>query len=225
MWSVLAIFAKAPIVGQVKTRLCPPLSLDEATELYRCFLFDSVVRACALADVHLCLAFTPSDSAPLFRELLPFPLHYLPQRGASLGEREANVFIDLLSVGYENVVIVGSDIPTLPLPHLQEAFTLLTDPQHDVVIGPSEDGGYYLLGARQLHPALFEHINWSTPTVLAETLAQAHRSGLTVVQVPAWYDVDEKEDLQKLILELTPPEKAARAPQTRAMLERLGLLP
>jgi glycosyltransferase A (GT-A) superfamily protein (DUF2064 family) len=90
MSSVLAIFAKAPLVGQVKTRLCPPLSSAKATELYRCFLLDSVTRACALPQVDVCLAFTPTDSAPLLRELLPFPLFYIPQRGASLesgGER------------------------------------------------------------------------------------------------------------------------------------------
>jgi rSAM/selenodomain-associated transferase 1 len=224
MSSVLAIFAKAPLVGQVKTRLCPPLSPEKATELYRCFLLDSVARACSLPDVDVCLAFTPADGEPLFRELLPFPLRYLPQRGASLGEREANVFTDLLQAGYERVVIVGGDIPTLPLAHLDNAFTLLADPQNDVVIGPSADGGYYLLGARRLHPMLFENITWSTVTVFAETLAQAQLAGLQVAQVPVWYDVDEKDDLQKLIAELTPRGNMARAPRTRAVLERLGLL-
>jgi rSAM/selenodomain-associated transferase 1 len=224
MSSALAIFAKAPIVGQVKTRLCPPLSPETATELYRCFLLDSVARACALVAVDVYLAFTPVGSESHFRQLLPFPVRYVSQRGASLGEREAHVFADLLQAGYEQVVIVGSDIPTLPVAHLQQAFALLMDSRHDVVIGPSEDGGYYLLGARRLHPVLFENIHWSTPTVFAETVAQARRAGLTMAQVPAWYDVDENDDLRKLILELTPPEHAARAPRTRAMLEQLGLL-
>ena len=223
MSSVLAIFAKAPLVGQVKTRLCPPLLPAEATKLYRCFLLDSVARACSVPDVDVCLAFTPIDSESLFRELLPFSLRYLPQRGASLGEREANVFTDLLQVGYDRVIIVGSDIPTLPLAHLENAFILLADPQNDVVIGPSADGGYYLLGARRLHSILFENINWSTATVFAETLAQAQQARLRVAQVPTCYDVDEKDDLQKLITELTPPGNAIRAPRTRVLLERLGL--
>ncbi len=224
MLNALAIFAKAPIAGQVKTRLCPPLTFEEAAELYRCFLIDSVSRACTLADVHVCLAFTPAHSAPLFRELLQVPLRYVPQRGGSLGEREANLFTDLLQAGYGRVVMIGSDIPTLPLAHLRNAFALLADPRTDVVIGPSQDGGYYLLGACQLHPALFENITWSTSTVFAETLEQAQHAGLTVAQVPAWYDVDAEEDLQKLAVELTPPAHAVRAPRTRALLARLGCL-
>jgi glycosyltransferase A (GT-A) superfamily protein (DUF2064 family) len=95
---------------------------------------------------------------------------------ALLWRAEANVFTDLLQAGYERVVIVGGDIPTLPLAHLEDAFALLADPQHDVVIGPSEDGGYYLLGARRLHPTLFANITWSTASVFAETLAQAQRA-------------------------------------------------
>ncbi len=224
MSSVLAVFAKAPLVGQVKTRLCPPLSSEEATELYRCFLLDSVARACSLPDVDVYLAFAPIDSESCFREFLPFPLRYIPQRGASLGEREANVFADLLQAGYERMVIVGGDIPTLPLAHLDSAFALFADSRNDVVIGPSEDGGYYLLGTRRLHPTLFENINWSTPTVFAETLAQAQGAGLQIALVPAWYDVDERDDLLKLIRELTPRENAPRAPRTRAMLERMGML-
>jgi len=87
MPNALVIVAKAPVVGQVKTRLCPPLTTAEATELFRCFLVDTVARACTVPDVQVCLAFTPADSEGLFRALLPFPLRYLPQRGNSLGER------------------------------------------------------------------------------------------------------------------------------------------
>lgn len=224
MANAVIIFAKAPVVGQVKTRLCPPLSLAEAAELARGFLIDSVARACALPHVQVCLAFTPAESESLFRELLPFPLRYVPQRGASLGEREAHAFADVFAAGFSGAVLIGSDIPTLASSHLQEAFSLLTDARNDVVIGPSLDGGYYLIGTRALHPTLFENVHWSTSSVLAETLAQAQRAGLRVAQVPAWYDVDEQADLHKLIDELTPPENAARAPRTRAALRRLGLV-
>jgi rSAM/selenodomain-associated transferase 1 len=167
---------------------------------------------------------TPAHSAPLFRKLLQVPLQYVPQRGDSLGEREANFFTDLLQAGYGRVVMIGSDIPTLPLTHLRDAFALLADPMNDVVIGSSRDGGYYLLGARQLHPTLFENVTWSTSTVLAETLARARHAGLTVAQVPAWYDVDAEAELQQLIIELTPPAHAVRAPRTRALLVRLGYI-
>jgi hypothetical protein len=225
MSSALAIFAKAPIAGQVKTRLCPPLSLEEAAELYRCFLLDTVARAVSLPGVQVYVAFTPPDGEALLRKLLPYPLHYLPQRGESLGEREANVFAELLPAGFSRVVLIGGDIPTLPLSHLQEAFSLLADAQRDVALGPSTDGGYYLIGARAFHPELFENITWSTSAVLAETFVQARRAGLRVVQVPAWYDIDSKEDLHQLVAELTPPISGERAPTTRAFLARLGLIP
>jgi len=217
----VAIFSKAPLAGQVKTRLCPPLSLEEAAELSRCFLLDTVERACSLPNVQVCLAFTPSDSEPLFRQLLPFQLHYFPQRGTSLGEREANVFTDLLAQGFSQVVIIGSDIPTLPLAHLQAAFALLDDPENDVVMGPSRDGGYYLIGARALHPALFKEIAWSTITVFTETLAQARRAGLHVGQVPSWYDVDDADDLRELTRELDAAKQEPPAPHTQAFLARL----
>lgn len=225
MENALVIFAKAPIVGQVKTRLCPPLSLEEAKELYRCFLLDTVARASRLAGVQVCLAFTPDESEPLFREFLPTSLQYFPQRGVSLGEREANVFADLLQLGFSRIVLIGGDIPTLPFSHLQEAFSLLADSRNDAVLGPSEDGGYYLIGARAFHPELFEHITWSTSTVLAETLAQARRAGLRIVQVPAWYDVDSEEDVKQLVEELTQSPSRERAPSTREFLVRLRLIP
>ncbi len=225
MQNALAVFAKAPIAGQVKTRLCPPLTCEEAAELYRCFLIDTVSRAATLADVHIFLAITPPQSTPLFRALLQVPVHYLPQRGDSLGEREANLFADLLQAGYARIVMIGSDIPTLPLAHVHDAFTLLANPRNDVVIGPSQDGGYYLLGARQFHPTLFENITWSTSTVFAETMAHARHAGLSVAQVPTWYDVDAQAELRQLAVELTPPAHATRAPYTRTLLARLGLLP
>jgi uncharacterized protein len=225
MMNALAIFAKAPIVGQVKTRLCPPLSCEEAKELYQCFLLDTVARASRLPDVQVCLAFTPAESEELLRAFLPGSLLYFPQRGDSLGAREANVFADLLEMGFSRVVLIGGDIPTLPLSHLQEAFSLLADSRNDVVLGPSEDGGYYLIGARALHPCLFENIAWSTATVLAETLAQARHHGLNVAQVPVWYDVDSEGDLRGLAEELALPTNGERAPLTRKFLAHLALLP
>lgn len=224
MRNVLAIFAKAPVVGQVKTRLCPPLSPAEATELFRCFLTDTVARVCSLSDVQVYLAIAPTDSEPLFRSLLPFPVRYLPQRGDSLGEREVNLFIDLLGNGFDRVVLIGSDIPTLPLAHLRAAFTRLADPQCDAVFGPSSDGGYYLVGMRAVHRALFEDITWSTPQVLEQTLTQARRHGLSVSLVPPWYDIDTEEDLYRLARELSQGIGDG-APRTQACLMQLGLYP
>ena len=224
MSNALVIFAKAPLVGQVKTRLCPPLSPEAAAELARCFLVDTVERACRLPTVKVYLAITPAESEPLFRSLLPFPVAYIAQRGISLGEREHNSFVDLLQHGATRMVLIGSDIPTLPLPHLQEAFQHLEDARGDAVFGPSSDGGYYLVGMRVLHPELFEHISWSTSSVMADTLAQAQKHGLNVTLVPPWHDVDDKDDLFRLVAELRQSDSDSQAPRTKTILTRLGLL-
>jgi len=225
MPDALVIVAKAPVVGQVKTRLCPPLSAAEAAELFRCFLVDTVERACTISDLRVCLAFTPVESEALFRALLPFPLHYLPQRGNGLGERLVNIFADLLEAGFSKIVIMDSDSPTLPTMYVSEAFAALSDPATDAVFGPCSDGGYYLVGARTVHTGLFENITWSTSAVLAETLAQARLHQLHVALLPVWYDIDNGADLHKLTVELGRLDGNAGVPRTRAFLSQLGLCP
>ncbi len=223
MSNALAIFAKAPIAGQVKTRLCPPLTHTQAAELFRCFLLDTVERMCSLETVQVFLAIMPADSEPLFREMVPFPVRYLPQRGDSLGEREINMLADMLDAGFSRVVIIGSDIPTLPVAHIHEAFTRLEDPACDAVFGPSTDGGYYLVGAREVHRRLFENIAWSTPQVLEQTLEQARLHQLAVELVPSWYDVDTVEDLQRLLVDTREKRDGSNdVPRTRELLRRFG---
>jgi rSAM/selenodomain-associated transferase 1 len=223
MSNALAIFAKAPIAGQVKTRLCPPLTHEQAAELFGCFLLDTVERMCSLATVQVFLAITPADSEPLFRQMIPFPVRYVPQRGDSLGEREINILADMLSEGFSRAVIIGSDIPTLPVEHIHEAFTRLEDPECDTVFGPSTDGGYYLVGAREVHRPLFENIAWSTPQVLEQTLEQARLHQLAVELVPSWYDVDTVEDLQQLVVDAREKgDGPDDVPRTRKLLKQLG---
>jgi rSAM/selenodomain-associated transferase 1 len=225
MPNALVIVAKAPVVGQVKTRLCPPLSAAAAAELFRCFLVDTIARACTVSDVQVCLAFTPANSEALFRALLPFPLRYLPQRGNGLGERLVNIFADLLHEGFSKVVIMDSDSPTLPTAYLQEAFTSLSDLRNDAVLGPCSDGGYYLVGARAVHRELFENITWSTSSVLTETLTQAQLHKLNITLLPSWYDIDNGADLYKLVAELGQLDGNAGVPRTQAFLTQLGLCP
>lgn len=193
-----------------------------AAELARCFLIDTVERACRLPTVQVYLAITPTESEPLFRSFLPFPVAYFAQRGTSLGEREYHSFVDLHQHGATRMVLIGSDIPTLPLAHLQEAFQHLEDERGDAVFGATRDGGYYLVGMRTPHPELFEHIAWSTPSVMADTRAQAERHGLALSFVPPWHDVDDKDDLARLATELRHPDSAAHAPRTKVFLTRLG---
>ena len=222
--NALVIFAKWPLPGQVKTRLCPPLRPDQAAELSRCFLLDTVERVSRLEEVQVWVAFTPAESEPCFRALLPSSVRYLPQRGNDLGERELNIFIDLFEGETTRVAIMGSDIPSVPLAYLRSAFDLLKNPDCYAVLGPSSDGGYYCIGAQAGHaglPALFEHIEWSTEKVMQQTLQQARLHNLNVRLIPRWYDVDTVEDMRKLAEQLQEMPNEDDAPRTRDFLKRL----
>ncbi len=225
--NALVIFAKWPLPGQVKTRLCPPLHPDQAAELARCFLLDTVERVSRLEEVQVWVAFTPADTEPRFRELLPSSVRYLPQRGNDLGERELNIFVDLLGKESTRVAIMGSDIPSVPLAHLQSAFDLLKNPGCDAVCGPSSDGGYYFIGAKAGHsalPVLFEDIEWSTEKVMEQTLRQARLNNINVSLLPRWHDVDTEEDLRKLADQLKEIPSEEDAPRTRYFLEQIASL-
>jgi rSAM/selenodomain-associated transferase 1 len=197
----VVIMAKMPQVGEVKTRLCPPLTPEEATELYRCFLIDKIAQVRALKAAHPVIAYTPAAGRSLFEALAPgFML--LLQQGAELGARLANCFVHLLAAGYTGVLAIDSDTPTLPTAFLQQAVDLIAMPQTDVVLGPSEDGGYYLIGLRHPHHELFESMPWSTASVLPETLRRAEARGLKVTCLPTWFDVDTAAEVERLRAEL-----------------------
>ncbi len=193
----VAIMAKAPRAGEVKTRLCPPLSLADAAELYRRFLLDKIEQVRSLRTASLAIAYTPAEARAFFEEVAPgFVL--VPQRGADLGDRLANSLGELLNKGHRGALAIDSDTPTLPLGFLQQALDLVTTPEIDVVLGPTEDGGYYLIGLRTVHRELFEAMVWSTSQVLPETMRRADAKGLRVACLPPWYDIDTPEDLARL---------------------------
>ena len=200
--TALVIMAKAPQPGSVKTRLCPPLSYPEAADLYRCFLLDTIAKARTLSNVRLLLAYTPTSSKDFFAALAP-DATLMPQQGDDLGDRMAVCFTRSFALGYHRVLLIGSDLPTLPADYLQQAVALAAKPLIDLVIGPSEDGGYYLIGLRRLHRALFDNMPWSTDNVFAETVRRAEASGLHVARLPPWYDVDTPADLKRLRANLT----------------------
>jgi len=194
----IAIMAKAPLPGEVKTRLCPRLSYEEAAQLYRCFLLDKIKQLNSLKATAPAVAYTPDDTEPLFEAMVPSNFTLIPQKGPDLGARLSDTLNRLLESGYRRVMAIDSDTPTLPTAYLERAVSLLNDPEIDVVLGPSEDGGYYLIGLRRLQPELFEKMHWSTAHVLSETMRRAQTKGLKVACLPAWYDVDTPEDLERL---------------------------
>jgi len=197
--------AKAPEAGQVKTRLCPPLSLEDAAQLYRCFLMDKITQVRGVPAAEPVLAYAPGAAADLF-ELLAPGFRLLPQRGGDLTSRLVSVLEELIGAGFDATIVIDSDTPTLPPGLLEQAVTHMASGARDLVLGPSEDGGYYLIGQRRLHRALFEDMPWSTSVVLEETVRRAHTLGLAVLELEPWYDVDTGADLVRLMADLETDE-------------------
>jgi rSAM/selenodomain-associated transferase 1 len=217
----VAIMAKAPQAGEVKTRLCPPLSRADAAELYRRFLLDKIEQVARLKAASLAIAYTPAEARAFFEEVAPgFVL--VQQRGADLGDRLANSLGELLNRGHHGAMAIDSDTPTLPVGFLQQAVDLVTTPGIDVVLGPTLDGGYYLIGLRAMHRELFEAMAWSTSAVLPETIRRADAMGLRVACLPPWYDIDTPEDLGRLRVELAAPGGDAPRHTRIFLLERTG---
>src|SRR5712691_5090529 len=184
--TAVVIMAKMPCPGQVKTRLCPPLTPWQAASLYRAFLSDKIAQVRTLTAARLAIAYTPASGEAFFRELAPdFTL--VPQQGTDLGDRLIHTLEYFLNLGDTGVMAIDSDTPTLPTHYLQQAIERLTRPDVDVVIGPSADGGYYLIGVRALHRELFTDIPWSTAAVMPETVRRAAARGLNVACLPAWF--------------------------------------
>ena len=212
----VAIMAKAPWPGTVKTRLSPPLLATEAAALYRCFLLDKIRAVEALTGAQPVIAYTPDDARTEFDVLAPsFTL--VPQRGPDLGARLHGILTHLLAAGHAGAMAVDSDTPTLPARFLQEAVDCLTRPGPDVVLGPTEDGGYYLIGVRHPHRELFDAMPWSTPEVLEVTLRRAAAAGLRAACLPSWFDVDTPDDLERLSKSINVDE-ATSAPETERFL-------
>lgn len=195
--NALIVVAKQPAPGQTKTRLSPPLSPEQASALYECFLRDTMDQMRQVDEAHRVIAYLPVEADGHFRQLAP-DFELIPQSGDRLGERLDNALTEYLSRGYERVVIMDSDSPTLPSSYLSQAFNVLADGA-DVSLGPSEDGGYYLIGLKRPAPRLLREVRMSTPTVAADTIALAKEEGLRVSLLPTWYDVDDAASLARLV--------------------------
>jgi rSAM/selenodomain-associated transferase 1 len=194
----LIIFVKEPVAGRVKTRLAAGLDPATARDLYRCFVEDIIATA-ERVGVPVVVAHDPPGSNDAIAAWLGAGRRYLPQHGPDLGARMRAAFEATFAAGYGKVVIVGSDLPDLPAAFIIEAFRMLETA--GAVIGPSGDGGYYLIGFRQdtVIPAVFEGIPWSTPDVLTNTMEAFVRAHATVHQLPVWHDIDRPADLLTLI--------------------------
>jgi uncharacterized protein len=209
--STIVIFARAPKLGEVKTRLAKAVGDERALALYEAFLDDTCALTQGLGARRVIAVAGDVDHPRIAHLAKSQRLAVEPQGDGDLGERMARAIAAHVATG--PVVLVGSDAPTLPRAHVHQALDELM--AHDVVLGPSDDGGYYLIGARVAVPELFTNMRWSTGDVLATTLARL--GGRSHALLPAWHDVDSAEDLERLRVALAslPPSVA---PATRRVI-------
>jgi rSAM/selenodomain-associated transferase 1 len=238
----LAVMTKAPQAGRVKTRLVPPLTPQEAAELNKCFLRDTAaaISVCCSgglrppnvagaretlgahrAPLQCCAVavYTPAGAESAYNDILPTNFSLLPQRGDKFGERLYFAVEDLFKCGFASVCLIDSDSPTVPAENFADAVELLSTTEDLVVLGPSDDGGYYLIGVKRQHRQLFEQIDWSTERVLNQTIQRATEIGLEHKLLPSGYDVDDDTSLRRLSNELLADTTPADvAPHTREFL-------
>lgn len=192
----LGVFAKYWEPGKVKTRLAAATGEQQASRIYRAFVETLVARLSDLAQRRV-LVFAPIERADNFAKMAKPGWAIEPQANGDLGARMKSYFDSAFSQGARSVVLLGSDSPDIPRNFIEQAFELLE--HFPVVLGPSEDGGYYLIAACDKTPPVFDHIAWSTPAVWEETVTQLERAELRFGQLPTWYDVDEAESLNRLV--------------------------
>lgn len=198
--AVVVIMAKEPAAGRTKTRLSPPLSPSGAARLYEALLADTITLVASVRGVRVALAITPASAIESWRSRLPCDALLLGVDGATIGDCLGEATRQLFDAGFSRVMVINSDGPTLPAARIEEAHALLD--QSDVVLGPSDDGGYYLIGLRRTDPGLFKDISWSTAHVMAQTLERAEALGRSVAVLAPWYDIDTPADVERLRAEL-----------------------
>ncbi len=227
----IGVMAKAPRPGLAKTRLCPPLRPAEAAELSAAFLRDiteNIALAASSAPIHGCIACAPAGDEGWFTGhlaegtglVLADGSPPMPQDVQGFGRCLLHAAQALFAAGFGAVCLVNSDSPTLPTASLIRAAHALLLPGERIVLGPADDGGYYLLGMKQPHAHLFADIAWSTSGVAAATCSRAAALGLDVVTLPSWYDVDDAATLNRLVADA---DGGYAAPATNAWIERNGL--
>ena len=234
----IAFMAKASAPGRAKTRLVPPLTFDEAADLNTAFLQD-VAENLLLASRHTSrqaaiasyAAFGPPGSEGFFRAILPGSIGLLGAWLPNFGDCLFHTIRELLRRGHDSAVVLNADSPTLPTAFLVRTAEALARPGDRAVLGPSTDGGYYLLGLKAAHRRMFEDIAWSTERVAEQTLERAREIDLEVHMLPAWYDVDDVGDLRRLHGELCASNTDSRrydgaaphrARQTAALMQKLA---
>jgi rSAM/selenodomain-associated transferase 1 len=196
MMNAIVVMAKKPEPYKVKTRMIPDLDPVTASKIYQGFLLDRIEQVSGISDVDYYIAYTPNSAENFFKNIAPDTFTLLHQKGKDLGERLSNISYALFERGYKKVIIMDSDSPNLPSRFITSSVNSLDEA--DIVLGPCDDGGYYLVGLRLHVPEIFMDIPWSTSEVTEITKERAIVKGKSVFLLKKWYDVDTKEDLLRL---------------------------
>ncbi len=221
MSTTALVFAKYPTPGKVKTRLVPPLTPQRAADLHRAALAATGALVRAVGGLRSVLVGTPDDSAALLaRELDTLVDDHWPQGDGSLGDRLIRAADRAFADGAPAVLLFGADSPTIPIAYIHEAIDSLQ--RHPAVMGPCDDGGYYLLGLAGPQPALLDGIDWGSDRVAEQTRAQARSSGIDLCELPAWHDIDRRRDLPRAAKALGDYDDLG--PRARALKQEIDRL-
>ena len=194
--NAIVIMAKESKPYMVKTRLIPDFDPLAVSRLYHGFLLDRIEQVRGIPDADYYIAYTPKSAKDFFKQMAPDDFHLIAQEGTDLGERLSNISFELFQGGYDNIVIMDSDSPNLPSRSITSSFKHLENA--DIVLGPCEDGGYYLVGLNHHIPEIFMDIPWSTSKVTKITQERANSKGMNISFLEKWYDVDTRDDLIRL---------------------------
>jgi uncharacterized protein len=221
MACAIVVMAKQPEPGKVKTRLCPPLSPEQAADLYEALFLDTVSLVSGIEQTDLFVAYDPDTARNFFSRIVSSSVKCIPQVRGDLGDRLVKISHQIFFLGYGKIIILASDTPLLPQDVIRSAIERLDE--IDVVLGPCDDGGYYLIGLRFCAPALFAGIPWSTSQVLDRTIRRAQEAGMTWELLPPCYDIDTWEDAERLRKDLkgTAAGDSDRCLRTKKALRNL----
>jgi uncharacterized protein len=217
--NAIILFARDPILGKVKTRLSPLLDEETILQLYTCFLHDSIDKIRQLKNADLFIGVAPSNQSGFFTGTPGTDTRLFVQEGKELGDKMRRAIQDRFEEGYERAVIIGSDSPSLPVAYIEQAFSS----DKDMVLGPSTDGGYYLIGMRGKLAEVFDGVAWGTGMVLQETFEHIAKNDIELELLPVWYDIDSPEDLKffKTHLHLIEQAGLGKAGETGKLLGKI----
>ena len=218
--NAVILFARDPILGQVKTRLSSSFNDETILRLYTCFVEDSLEKIRQVDNADCFVGISPSNISGFFNGIEDSDTRLFIQQGKDLGDKMRQAFVDRFSDGYKKVVIIGSDSPSLPVSYINKAL----NSDKDLILGPSTDGGYYLIAMTGKVSEVFDGIAWGTEQVLNETLNRVKKAGVSLELLPVWYDVDFPEDLKflKTHLELITQSGLCEVGKTKKILDEIS---